>query len=346
MFNGDIYFKCPCCRKALVVERAAAGFEAPCPGCQASILIPRRSGIPPRLQRRAGLVALNAGILGVMALVLANLPSAGHPEARRTPANAASARAAHQAESTRTKQPSSAPDAKELASGLDELRTKNELLAQKNNELATQFEGMASWVLENYQGKYPLPLDLLTKLHIPPLKDDFTLHGELAQFLKVTPKEETMANDAFLYTRDQMQKAETALVSVTQAADNSVTLYVPPYEKEGAALREDLYGALEAALGAPRFDKLVDVTQKELTEAFHYFGTAGRTMQFEVVPQQGTDAAYLLIRDAWQIPDGESMTRYSGRETAVREIPTEYTAYLNWLPAGVAAFPVQQKNGG
>lgn len=341
MLIRDIYFKCPCCRKQLVVERAAAGFEAPCPGCSASILIPKRSGIPPRILRIVGMIALNAGIAGVALLVYGIIPTIKRAD------DTAAQTAARSAKLVSSGKPATSKAIPSEANGprMDELLSQNLALAERNNQLATQFDAMASWVVDTYQGKYPLPLDMVAKLRLNPLNEDFSLSGEVTQFLKVTPKEATLANDAFAYTREQMHKTEASLVSVTQTADNSVTLYVPPYQKEGTALREDLYGALEAALGAPRFDKLVDVTQQDLAKAYHYFGSAARTMQFEVVPQQGNDTAYLLIRDSWQIPDGESVTRYDAKETAVREIPPEYAGYLNWLPAGVAAFPVQQKNG-
>jgi hypothetical protein len=110
-------------------------------------------------------------------------------------------------------------------------------------------------------------------------------------------------------------------------------------------VRQDLYSTLQATLGTPRFDKFSEVTQQGMNEAYHYFGTAAREMQIEVVPQQGADAPYLLIKDGWQIPDGQSATRYTGKQTATREIPKEYNSFMSLLPPNIASFPLQQNGG-
>ena len=68
-------------------------------------------------------------------------------------------------------------------------------------------------------------------------------------------------------------------------------------------------------------------------------------MQFSFVPKQGSDDAYLLISDGWQVPEGDSVTRYNGKQTAVREIPKEFSSFTNYLPPVIAAFPMQSDGG-
>ena len=231
--------------------------------------------------------------------------------------------------------------AKASMSMMDEIIAKNVELQRKNLQLSTQFEGMAAWVLDNYQGKYPLPLDLLKRLNVPVVDEKGRLNADLAKFLKIAPQEQQTVNNAIAFTQAKIAATEAAIATVTENTGSAVTLYVPPYDEQGKAIKEDLYGSMESTLGAPRFDKLTDVTQQDMAETFHYFGSAARTMRFEYMPQQGADAAYLLISDGWQIPEGESLTRYNGKETAVREIPKEYLSFTNYLPPIIAAFPMQ-----
>ncbi len=342
-FTKDIYFKCPCCRKALVVERSAAGREAPCPACSANVRIPTRSRLPPRVVRFGSMVALNAAVALATVAVLAHREPAklDLPPPRKMSA------LEHALREKSAEQPPALPfgAAKATGTAADELRRKNAELEKRNLQLSTQFDGIAQWVMDNYQGKYPLPLTLVGRLKIPPVNPDFTLGGDLANFLKVTPAEQAVLNEKLAAARDAMAKTEASLISVTAQNDNSVTLYVPPYERQGGAIRGDLYGTMESTLGAPRFDKFVNVSDQGLNEAYHYFGTAAREMQIEVVPQQGGDAPYLLIKDGWQIPEGDSATRYTGKQSATREIPPEYSTYMNLMPPNIAAFPVKQNGG-
>lgn len=340
-FTKDIYFKCPACRKPLVVERAAAGGDAPCPGCKAKIRIPHRSGLPPKLVRKAGWLAMNA--VAVCALTVAGVsfyagspaPVPAAPQKKTTPLERVLSQSTPKSSVPRD------DAAKASKSMMDEIIAKNVDLQRKNLEITTQFEGMATWVLDNYQGKYPLPLDMLKRLNVPVVDAKGQLHAELAKFLNVSPQEKQTVNNVIVFTQAKIAAAEAALATVTENTGSAVTLYVPPYDEQGKAIKEDFYGSMESTLGAPRFDKLTDVTQQEMAETFHYFGSAARTMRFEYMPQQGNDAAYLLISDGWQIPEGESLTRYNGKETAVREIPKEYLSFTNYLPPIIAAFPMQ-----
>ena len=83
------------------------------------------------------------------------------------------------------------------------------------------------------------------------------------------------------------------------------------------------------------FDRLVDVSGQELRERFHYYGEASRTLTFEIVQPQkpGDHPPYVLIRDGWVVPEGESVRLTKITETAVSQtLPSAYREYADWLP--------------
>lgn len=217
-------------------------------------------------------------------------------------------------------------------------RERMKQLESENRALSSQLDQIGNWVLSNVKGTYPLPADMVRHLSLTAVETNYTVHAELARLLRMNETEQAMINDALAFARSKMEKTETPLVNVMARQDNRVSLYVPPYEQDGQRVREDLMGAMEGSLGGARFDQLVNVSGKSLDEAFHYFGTAARTVEVELVPPQGTETAYLLIRDGWQIPDGESVTHWTGRETATRELPAEYASFRAWLPPAIAVY--------
>lgn len=211
-------------------------------------------------------------------------------------------------------------------------------LELENRTLSTQVDELGNWVLTNVRGTYPLPADMVTHLAMPAVSSNYSVHADLVRLLRMNETEQAMLNDALGYAQARMRKTEAPLVNVLARQENKVSLYVPPYEEDGQQTREDLMNAMEGSLGGARFDQLLNVSGKSLDEAFHYFGTAARTLEVELVPPQGAETAYLLIRDGWQIPDGESVTRWSGRETAARELPAEYADFRAWLPPAIAVY--------
>ena len=62
-------------------------------------------------------------------------------------------------------------------------------------------------------------------------------------------------------------------------------------------------------------------------------------MVFELAStEENPDDAFLVIKDGWIRPDGEHGRTYEVSENSVRELPAQYSSYLNLLPAYVAAF--------
>lgn len=315
-------------------DPGSAGRLVECPSCGSSMLVPARSLLlPPAVRRRLG-IALGAGLLAVILVGFAvrllsspdNLPPAvtwAQGDATPTTTRAAVSTNAEALAATR---PSDAGPA------LQELEA-------RHRKLGRQYEELANWVLNNMRGRFLLKERFVKKLNLPSVTDGFGLHPDMMEFLEVSPKEQDLLEDALDYGLSSMAALESRFLSVTQKAPEHVALYIPPYEREGAAMQQDLYRAMETVLGADRFDRLLDTGETDLIKRYHYFGTAARTMTFVLTaPEDASEQPYLLIRDGWVIPDGPGKRSIQVAETAVRELPRDYLPYLSWLPEYMAAF--------
>jgi hypothetical protein len=331
----DLYFTCPACRGHLVVERSGAGYSAPCPHCTASVRVPHRSSLPPKLARTLRLVGLNgAVVLLVTAGVLFALGSfrPASPEAVADTAAATRPAGAPPAPAARARAKVEQPNGY-----VPEER--NRELVQAHAELQSRYDDLGNWVLQNVRGKFPLNDRLLNRLDLAPVDENFMLHGDVVEVLNVKPEEKALVDDALIATRDTLNQMELAMLTVTQTAPHKATLYIPAYADSGEQARQDLYQALSTALGEARFNRLLDMTQRQLEKQYHYFGTAQRTMVFELAStEENPDDAFLVIKDGWIRPDGEHGRTYEVSENSVRELPAQYSSYLNLLPAYVAAF--------
>ena len=339
----DIYFKCKSCRKNLVVDRSAAGFSAECPGCKTSLIVPTRSSIPPKVWRWAGFIGANVALVAVLTTAgvyaITTYYSARLPASASVPVPITSAELAEPVEEQAEQV--TAIDAAVLAHQ-KELEEANAALASNYQQLKGKFDELGNWVLNNVQGKFPLAERLLSKLRLSPVTENYTVNPDVVELLKINGREESMINDALQYTHGSIAELEAALVQITESTPGKVTLYVPPFEKEGQAIKEDLFYALEATLGGARFDRFHDVTEEELETSFDHFGTASRTLVFEVTyPPDGQSVPYLVIKDGWILPEGQSSRSVNVKETAVYEIPKAYQAYVNLLPQTMAVYAVK-----
>lgn len=220
-----------------------------------------------------------------------------------------------------------------------DIRRENENLLSANRAVSKQYEELANWVLRNLKGRFLLKQEHVGRLRFEPVDEEFKVNADLADFLTVNQQESGLMNDVFQYSRSMLVGLQQSYLSATQDAPARVTLYIPPFEREGATVREDLYGALQTVLGSERFDRLLQVGEKDLTKAYDYFGSAARTMVFEVVPDSRPSAPpFLLIRDAWAIPQDASRRTTETSEEAVTELPARYNAYLAWLPDFISAY--------
>lgn len=341
MPSGEIFFRCTACRRRLAAEARARGALVECPNCHASLLVPAASTVadPAVARRRVAVVLVLLGCLGVgsagwwltQTVVTSStgprLAGPGAPRMRAAQADAAGRSTEVQAERA---------DAKPLtASQWRDYQN----LQYAHRAISRQYEELANWVLANLRGRFLLKQQHVSRLRFSPLREDFTLDPDLADFLNVSEGEGALLNDAFMHSREMLSALQQSYLIATQSAPGQATLYIPPFEREGAVLREDLYSALQTVLGSDRFTRMLAAGEKDLVRSYDYFGAAARTMMFELVPDENPRMPpYLLIKDAWTLPQDESRRVTETTEEAVRELPARYAAYLAWLPEFVAAY--------
>lgn len=306
-----------------------------CPACRASMLVPARSMVfPPEVRRRlwigAGAGAVGAILLGVALHLMALPPDIPGPDGPpASPVAATGSARAPGEKGVRTPDPAS-PD-----SG----RSAFQDLEMAHRKLNRQYEDLANWVLTNMRGRFLLKDRLVKHLNLPAVTDGYAFHPDMMEYLEVSPRERDLLEDAMGYGLSTMAALEARFLSVTQSAPERVALHIPPYEREGSAMQEDLYRAMETVLGSDRFDRLLDAGERDLVKRYHYFGTAARTMTFTLTAADDPrDPPYLVIRDGWVLPDGPGKRNIQVAEASVREMPKEYLPYLSWLPEYMAAF--------
>ncbi len=332
--TNTILFRCAACRTAMDADPAMSGRLVECPSCGSSMLVPARSLLLPPAARRRLWIGLGAGLLAVLLISIAvhllSSPDSLPPSVQLAKANATAA--------TSPKGTAETGLGPAAASSKDPDSSFQELAAQ-HRKLGKQYEELANWVLNNMRGRFLLKERFVKNLNLPSVTDGFALHPDMMDFLEVSPKERDLLEDALDYGLSSMASLESRFLSVTQKAPEHVALYIPPYEREGAAMQEDLYHAMETVLGADRFDRLLDAGEKDLIKRYHYFGTAARTMTFVLTASEDpAEQPYLVIRDGWVIPDGPGKRSIQVAETAVRQLPRDYLPYLSWLPEYMAAF--------
>ncbi|HBA85871.1 MAG TPA: hypothetical protein DCZ95_17445 [Verrucomicrobia bacterium] len=211
-------------------------------------------------------------------------------------------------------------------------------LAEENRALQTRLNDLCKWILTNFKGKYPLSEKFMTHLRMAPITDDYMLSSEVAEFLKVTPSEVTRINDAFLSAADTLHQIEAATITVKNPRPDKVILSIPAFEEAGLVMKEDLYAALEVTLGGARFDRFLEVSEKDLAGNFYQFGAASRTMIFELAYTSETEMPQLVIRDAWIMPGEHNTRTIEAVESTVTNLPARYQSYQAWLPDYVSAY--------
>jgi len=325
----NIWFNCPACEKKLVVDVTAGGFRADCPECGKNIPIPVRSTVYPGWVKsllvnsaQALVVALCAGLALWWAL---------HEDRGDEKIAAVIQPAAPLLKDDVT------VVEEEIAGPAEDI---NQQLLTEHVELQGRYNKMVQWMMDNYRGKYPLPERLVSKLSISPVMDNNEINPDLVEMLKMTPEEKVLVQDMFDYVKVNLSQAELERMTIAEQKPDSITFTVPTYAEVGGLLKEDLYQTLESTLGGPRFDRMVDVSDQEMREKFHYFGEASRTLTFQVIyPEvEGAHAPYVLIKDGWIIPEGNSVRLTKITETAISSMPESYQSYQQYLPAEIGKF--------
>lgn len=337
MWNSkNIWFNCPACDDKLVVSREAGGSRTDCPVCGRNIPVPERSTEWPAWLPKAAVYAsmlllLAAGIgvgwwraFGREPTVNADLVA---------PVIATTADAAAE----------TVPGEKPLTDGEAARMDLHRELLRDHAALQGRYQKMLQWMIENYRGKYPLPERLVSRLRIAPLTETGEVSPDLTELLRLSDEEKATVLDAMKYVRTALAQVERERAMVTEQTETRITYEVPVFPEVGGPLKEDLFLALETTLGAPRFDRMVNVAGEALREQMYYFGEASRTLSFEVImpPEPGAFEPYVLIRDGWMFPDGESVRLTKVQETAIVELPDAYRAYADWMPEEISRYTVQ-----
>ena len=314
-----------------------------CPGCHASLLVPERSTVtdPAVVRRRSAhafmlLGGLACGAAGWWLARGGAEDAAAVAAAMPQPAVRAPANPLRDALAARPKTGGSGEPAQDAARALEQDYSH---LQTAHRAVSRQYEELANWVLTNLRGRFLLKDRHVGRLRFAPVGEDFSVHADLADFLAVNEQESGLMNDLFQYGREALLGLQRQYAVATQAAPGQVSIYIPPFDREGAVLREDLYSGLQTVLGADRFNRMIAVGGDELTRAYDYFGAAARTLVFELAmdPAVSKDP-YLVIRDAWVIPKDASRRITETSEEAVTELPARYNPYLALLPEFVATY--------
>ncbi|NCC51946.1 MAG: hypothetical protein EOM20_12115, partial [Spartobacteria bacterium] len=124
-----------------------------------------------------------------------------------------------------------------LLRDLDSLEAENFTLQELNDKLKVQIEDILNWVLVNYEGKHPLPMESVPALSFAPMDNELMLNPEVAEFLHITPAEEATINDAFAYARSVINQVEDELMTYTFPHPDKAILQIPPFYEDGELLR-------------------------------------------------------------------------------------------------------------
>ena len=232
------------------------------------------------------------------------------------------------------------PPAAAAPAAQDQLARKAFQLEMENARLRGRLDDMLNWILANVRGTFPLPEAQMANLRLVPVDDDMAVSADLAQLLRLNPEEVDRLDDVFLDARGVLQELEAVNITVAAPAENQVVLSIPPYIAEGQVVRDELYGELRRTLGTARFDRFLQVAEAGLEEKFDFFGDADRKVEFEALPDDGSGAAQLYVRDERARPSKDDPLRLdiTASERIVDELPEEYFAYRDWLPDSVTRF--------
>lgn len=326
-----IWFFCPACDEKLVIDHSFAGTRVDCPECGRHVPVPMKSNAMPASVKRAGIYAVQVlVVLAVAGVVWWRI------DGEQAPATRATGTALLVATNT-------ANEADQAVAGDAAPRDVNQQLLADHAKLKDRYDTMLQWMMDNYRGKYPLPERLVDKVKIVPLEDNGEVSPDLIELLKLNSEEVSQVKDVINYVRANLEQAERERARITEQTDDRITYEVPIYPEVGQPLKEDLYLTLESTLGAPRFDRMVDMAGPALREQLNYYGEASRTLTFEVIQPSvpGAHPPYMIIRNGWMFPEGDSVRMTVVKETAVMTLPESYRAYADWLPDSMAGFAVQ-----
>lgn len=340
---SEIFFRCPACQRKLAADRDMAGKLVNCPNCRAPLVVPTRStALDPALVRRSGalsitLIAISLLAWGGLSMIQWTTTSSIHADGTLVSLAESAPRDSRvgppEPRPLSAAAPGSTPG--ERAGTYAPAAWEREIQAARQAEQAARmrYEELANWILANLRGRFLLKDRHVARLRFQPVSENFNTHPDLADFLALDEKEKSLMDDIFQYGRAAVISLQQQSLIATQTEPNVVSIVIPPFEKAGANVRDDLYAAMRTVLGPHRFERLLSVSEQEINRAYDYFGAAAREITLRLVPgATPNERPYVLIRDSWTIPQSESRRVTETTEEAVYKVPPQYAPYLAAVP--------------
>ncbi len=219
-----------------------------------------------------------------------------------------------------------------VAAENDALRAANEQMASENDRLRRQLNDLLRWILDNFQGRYPIPERMVARLDVPAVTDDFRVHDDLAELLRLTPQERERLDDAFRSARAMAEAAELSVMRPSMPSPGELVIEIPPHADQGAEIRSHLLAAIESALGSNRAPWAAAAAERDLDRRFHGFGADHRTIRMELVYRPDAPEPWIRITDERASVVGDGRVRRESLEVTTEALPAEYQPYVGRLP--------------
>lgn len=242
------------------------------------------------------------------------------------------------AESAEASAPTPAPNVGPLRPAAERRRLAE--LERDNAELRRRLDEMLNWIIENIQGRYPLPEAQMKNLRVAPVDTNLLTSEDLIEILRLTPEEVERMDDTFWAVHALLQElADADMIILDDSSPERLHLHSPPYGLDGAEASAVLYDELLATLGKARFARFLQISADELNRQFDYFGDRDRILDFQLLTSDSGDAALFIADEtAVQDPDDPMLQHISGTERVVDALPPEYAAFADRLPPLLAPF--------
>ena len=213
-------------------------------------------------------------------------------------------------------------------------------LEAANERLRARLDDMLSWIVDNVQGRFPLPEEQMANLRISPTDEDGAVSDDLAEVLRMNDEELDRLDAAWTGARELLREMEEGSIRVEDGdGETWAKLAFAPYGEDGGLVRDYVYEETLATLGKGRFLRFLQVAGAGLEDQFDSFGDRERTLEIDVL-SDGEEGESLFIRDEVRKKDPEDPMRQTGTsvERVTGTLPKEYERYLGHFPELVGRF--------
>lgn len=213
-------------------------------------------------------------------------------------------------------------------------------LEAANERLRARLDDMLSWIVDNVQGRFPLPEAQMANLRISPADEDGAVSDDLAEVLRMNDEELDRLDAAWTGARELLREMEEGGIRVEDGdGETWAKLAFAPYGEDGGLVRDYIYEETLATLGKGRFLRFLQVAGSGLEDQFDSFGERERTLEIDVLADGG-EGESLFIRDEVRKKDPEDPMRQTGTsvERVTGTLPKEYERYLGHFPELVGRF--------